>query len=196
MRRPCPSLALRAALIAAALLIAATTPAAAGPLTWEQVLAENSPSSGARTTAPAHSKSKSPSSVPAVSFALANYWATLTWDADKGEWACAAEARPDSVAGASARCTIYPAMIALVITCPDGKQATAPSCFHPFIGDAPSTVYGWFARDDKVACGFVNPPQQDASFVVGGSAACMTVAQVVPAKAPKTKGNKASSGGR
>jgi hypothetical protein len=181
------------AMLIALLLLAAPSSTTAS-LTWEQVLADNSDSSAAKASsssaaAPAHAKSSPSSSVPAVSLALANFWATLTWN--DGQWDCVPSAQPGSVG--TARCTVYPAMIALVISCPDGKQAIAPSCFHPFIGDSPNTVYGWFVRDDKTACGFTNPPeQQENPFVIGGSGYCMSVADVVPAK----KSSKGAKHGR
>lgn len=166
-------------------MLVALLAAPSSALTWEQVLADGSSAAAAKASSssstaavvPAHSSS---SAVPAVSLALANFWATLTWNDATAQWDCAPSAQPGTVG--TARCTVYPAMIALVISCPDGKQAIAPSCFHPYIGDSPSTVYGWFVRDDKTACGFTNPPEQAQPFVIGGSGYCMTVADVVPAK--------------
>lgn len=194
-----PSSVLGAMLLLAALVAALLAPqASAQPaMTWEQILAagDNSASSASAAVAPARSSNSkagkgNKATVPAVSLALADFWATMTWNDAAGEWECATPPpRPGSVG--SATCGVFPGvngpneMIAIVVTCPDGTQAIAPSCFHPFIGDSPSKVYGWFARAGKVACGFTVPPQQPEPFVVGASAYCMTVALVA---APAKKG--------
>lgn len=169
----------RIAIITSLLFLLVVPAARASPRSWEEILADTQPARASAAAAAASSSAKkkpTAAPVPAVSLALATAEATIFWDDAKGEYGCAVKGQPGGDAPGAASCAIYPGtMSALFLDCPAGQAATAPSCYHPVLGDSPTVVYGWFVRGPTLACGFTYPPRQDAPFTLGASAYCMTV---------------------